>query len=309
MAEPAPSPLMEFPEMPEFYMIVAQNNAEKCCVVEDASEAFVDLLGLQKQGVSGKDLLSLLAPESRELITDKLEYDPTGDDLFDSLHRARNLKWVDASGKNLSLPIQLERIMAGANAARFRLMVPDARDQRAKDQLQHFLKAHLEGQAVEDVETGLPNRESCLRFYDSIKNFAHSQGLSVAFATMRMDRHDKSVNRYGYEKSMELMRHMAHGAKRALAAEDVMCRLNERQIALFMFNVSRESVRVMLSRLRWLIRSHRIDFGGKPDFSVTVSFAFDMLGEDGAYDVLESCESALENLHEDERNQLFELGN
>jgi hypothetical protein len=65
----------------------------------------------------------------------------------------------------------------------------------------------------------------------------------------------------------------------------------------------------VLNRLRWIIRSHRLDFGGKPDFSVTVSVAFSMLSHQDMESSLEDSEDILLALDQDERNQLIELGN
>lgn len=307
MASPIVAKPMQFLDIPEFYLIVTQNNAQKICVIEEVSNSFAELLGKKTDNLIGEDLQLLLAGAGKAFLEEQLEYEDDGVDLYDIISKLRQLKWKGESGEELALPIQVERI-AAESLPRFRLLVPNERAARAKTQLHEFLKSHLEGQAVIDDETGLINRESCLSFFQSISHFSKAQNIPVAFATMRMDRHDKSVARYGYKNSLTLIKHMAQGAKRALAGEDVVARLSDKQLALFMFDVSRESARVILNRLRWLIRSHRIDFGGKRDFSVTVSFAFDMLGNDMPYNVAEMCEQALLDLPDDERNRLIEFG-
>jgi hypothetical protein len=61
--------------------------------------------------------------------------------------------------------------------------------------------------------------------------------------------------------------------------------------------------------LRWNIRAHRIQFGGKSDFSVTTSISFDMLDQQRSDGLLARCEAAIANVDIDERNGLIELGN
>ncbi len=295
-----------FSEIPDFYMHVAQDNETKRLIIDDVNDGFSDLLATRPDHLVGKDLRDWFA-KSTITELDELDFGVDSPDLFDILSKLRTIKWKLETGSEVSFPLKISRIEAHSSHARFKLSVPNERTARAKAQLNEFLQSHFEGHIIEDKATGLANRQSCLSFFDSLVHFVHAHDISVAFATIRIDRFDKSIALYGEKNCLELIKHVARGCKRALAPEDVVARLNDQQLALFMFNVSRESARVILNRLRWLIRSHRIVFGGKSDFAVTVSFAFNMLGDEVPVSVAEQCETALANLPEDDRNRLIEL--
>lgn len=296
---------VSFSEIPDFYLHVAQDNEGKTLMIDDVNEGFSDLLATRPDHLIGTDLRDWFAKGTIDEL-DELEFTSDTPDLFEILSKLRTVKWKLETGSEVSFPLKISRIDASSTAARFKLSVPNERNARAKAQLSAFLQAHFEGHVVLDEPTGLANRQSCLSFYDSLVHFVNAHDIPVAFATIRIDRFDKSIALYGEKACLQLIQHVARGCQRALAPEDVVARLNDQQIALFMFNVSRESARVILNRLRWLIRSHRIVFGGKSDFSVTVSFAFNMLSDE-AHNVAEQCETALVELSEDERNRLIEL--
>ncbi len=296
---------VSFSEIPDFYMHVGQDNEKKTLIIDDVNDGFCDLLASRPDHVIGTDLRDWFAKATIDEL-EELEFTSDTPDLFEILSKLRAVKWKLETGSEVSFPLKISRIDASSSAARFKLSVPNERNARAKAQLSEFLQNYFAGQVVLDEATGLANRQSCLGFYDSLVHFVHAHEIPVAFATIRLDRFDKSISLYGEKACLELIKHVARGCQRALAPEDVVARLNDQQLALFMFNVSRESARVILNRLRWLIRSHRIVFGGKSDFSVTVSFAFNMLGDEET-NITEQCEAALTELPEDERNRLIEL--
>ncbi len=295
-----------FKEIPEFYVIVTQDNAAQSLMIEELNQGFADLLGIAPEAMAGNDVRQFLAPISLEALQE-IDFSEDGADFSELMSKQREMRWIMADGKVTAFPVVMTRLHATSSHARFKLSVPDERSARAKAHLDDFLKAQFESRFVADASTGLANRDTCLAFFESLQHFVQAHHLSVAFATIRIDRYEKSLSLYGKEGCHQLLRHVAQGCTRALAPEDVVAQLSDQQLALFMFNVSRESARVILNRLRWLIRSHRIAFGGKPDFSVTVSFAFNMLSEDVPSSVVDQCESTLTELPEDERNRLIEL--
>jgi diguanylate cyclase (GGDEF)-like protein len=311
MSKPELAGVVEFSNIPEFYLIVTQSNQTRECIVEAVNDGFADLLGARPDDIIGTNITQWLGKKANEAIEEMLEFESQGTDLYDVLSKQRQIKWQTAdteSGTEIAFALDINRMDARSADLRFKLSVPDQRNIREKEQMKTFLRSYFEGRMVLDAETGLPDRATCLSFFDSLTHFVHAHDIQVAFATMRIDRFDKSIAHYGYEPCLRLIQHVAQGCRRALASEDVVVRINDQQLALFMFNVSRESARVILNRLRWLIRSHRIPFGGKSDFAVTVSFAFNMLGGDMPDEALPTqCEEALKALPEDERNQLLEL--
>ncbi|MEJ0010127.1 MAG: DEAD/DEAH box helicase [Alphaproteobacteria bacterium] len=84
------------------------------------------------------------------------------------------------------------------------------------------------------------------------------------------------------------MQHVANCCRSTFRAEDLISALSDRALGLLLFDISRESARMVLNRLRWNVRNHVLSFGGKSDFSVTISIAFGMLGEKDRAAVIEA---------------------
>jgi diguanylate cyclase (GGDEF)-like protein len=235
-----------------------------------------------------------------------LEYEADAPDLLDILEKQRDVKFRLNTGEEMVLPMRLTRILSRDANVWFALEIPSERNQRAGQQLRDLLRMNLESRLVLDEATGLPNRETCFGFFDSVHHLIATQGQTAAIVALRMDRYEKSLARYGKIGCTQLMQHLAGSCRRMVSDEDVVCQLNDQTLALFLMNFSRESARVMLNRLRWLLRSHRIDFGGKSEFSVTVSIAFDIIHGNAGEGALQRCEDAVMALDTEARNQLLE---
>lgn len=167
---------------------------------------------------------------------------------------------------------------------------------------------NLEGRQQIDEATGLPDRSTADTYLGLLKNYTASNGMQAAFAVIRIDRYEKSLARYGKQGCIEQLQHVANCCRSTFRAEDVVCMLSGSTLGLVLLDISRESVRVVLNRLRWNVRNHRIVFGGKSDFSITISLSFDMLTEHTGDTLLDRCEEAVGKLDADTRNYLIELG-
>ena len=87
----------------------------------------------------------------------------------------------------------------------------------------------------------------------------------------------------------------------------MVCHLTDHTIGLFLLDISLESARVVLNRLRWLIGNHRISFGGKADFSVTISLVYSEIPEARDEDLLAISEAKAAEIGPDERNAFVPL--
>jgi GGDEF domain-containing protein len=286
-------------------LILTQEDARKQWYIRDLNNQAADVLGYTVDELKNMPLDTVLGRRTADSLREMVEFEPGAPDLQDVSSKLREFRLKHRLGDEFVSPVRLSRINSHDSNAWFQLVLPNERDQRAQQQMRDFLKLNLEGRLVIDQSTGLPDRATAKTFHDLLNNYLSSNKSEAAFAVLRLDRHDKSIERYGKDACVVLLKHAANCCRTAFRADDVICALDDHTLGLFLLDLPRESSRVVLNRLRWLIRSHRIDFGGKPDFSVTVSIAFDMLNHDG---VLESCEASVAKLDQDERNHLIELG-
>lgn len=285
-------------------LILTQEDARKQWYIKDINEQAANQLGYTVGELQNMPLDTVLGRKTADALRDMVEFEPGAPDLQDVTAKLREFKLKHRLGDEMVLPTRLTRINARDEHSWFQLVLPNERDQRAQQKMRDFLKLNLEGRLVIDSVTGLPDRATAKTFHDLLSNYLNSSESQAAFAVLRIDRHEKSLKRYGKDACVTLLKHTANCCRSAFRADDVICVLNDHTLGLFLLDLPRESARVVLNRLRWLIRSHRIDFGSKADFSVTVSIAFDMLTNEG---VMAACEKSVEALDEDERNHLIEL--
>lgn len=289
-------------------VVLLQNNEEKRLTIHGTNAIVANLLGYAEGELAGRDLVSILSQRLATMLDEDLEYADDAPDVGELLGRQREFKLRHRLGHEIAAPVTISRMMAQGHQACFQLVLPNERESRAQQNLKDFLVLNLEGRREMDDITGLPNRNTAETHLGLLKNYIAGNGMEAAFAVIRLDRHEKSLARYGAPACVELLKHTANICRSTFRTEDVICGLTDHTIGLILLDISRESARMVLNRLRWNIRNHRIVFGGKSDFSVTVSISFDMLDEHRGDTLLERCEDSAAALEVDARNVLVELG-
>lgn len=287
-------------------LLIAQDNQRRQLLIEAVNEAALNRLGYREEEIKERKLEVVLGHESALILEEELEYDEHSPDLADVLSRQRELRFRLRSGKEIAVACRINRLLAENRQHRFQLIIPNDREAKARQQLREFLKINLEGHQQLEPATGLPDRPSFDAFIGRVKGFSAESPMEVALAVLRVDRWEKSIARYGEQACKKLVQHVATVCKNTLRSEDVVAGMEDR-LGLMLIDISRDSARVVLNRLRWNIRSHTIDFGGKSDFSITVSLAFTMLSEENSARILSDCEAAVGKLEDDTRNALIEL--
>lgn len=290
-------------------LIIMQNNAEKRLSIRGANDTVSNMLGYAEGELNDSNLETVLGAKLAKLLADDVEYDEEAPDVGEILSRQREFRLKHRMGHEITVPVNIMRLMAEGHQACFQLVIPNEREVVAQQKIKDFLKLNLEGRQQLDKSTGLPDHATAQTYLSLLKNYIASNGVEACFAVLRLDRHEKSLARYGKEACNELLQHVANCCRSTFRTEDVIFVLSDHTLGLILFDISRESVRLVLNRLRWNIRTHRIVFGGKSEFSITVSVAFDMLDEERGEELLDRCEDAMTALDKDARNSLIELGN
>lgn len=288
------------------FLVLCQNNEKKQVKIVKASDELAAALGMMRSELEGQPLEMFLGAKAAESMQDYLEYDDMGPDVDSVLSRVREFKLKHHKGEELPFACRWLREPARDTNQWFRLMLKDEKRQIQDRSLQTLLRENLAGVISLDEETGLADRHTCERYLEQVHGYIKNKHVVATFAVIRLDRYEKSLAAYGAPGCRELLQHIARNCKATFREEDLVCRLSDGRIGLMLMDANTETARVVLNRLRWLIASHRIEFAGKSDFSVTVSVSFKEINADNGDTMLRDCEQAIINLHADERNQLIE---
>lgn len=289
------------------YLVLSQNNEARRIHVREASPSAASILGRNITELEGIDFSKILTPKLAEVVEDYLEYEEGAPDLDEVLRKVGDFRLLHADGSEIPLVHRIVRDPARDQHHWFRLILKDERREIAENSLQSIIHHNLAGVRSEDAESGLPDRYSAGKYLEIVQNYVRSHDLDACFAILRIDRNDKNVARYGKPACVELLNHVARCCRSKFREEDVVCKLSDHMLGLFLLDIKPESVRVVLNRLRWFISSHRIQFGGKADFSVTVSIVFGSAKAHSDDNLITLCEQEVHNIPADERNMLIEL--
>jgi GGDEF domain-containing protein len=285
---------------------LAQNNNDKSLLISGMNGVAERLLGYHAGEMVGRKFESLLSPRTAVSITEDLEYADDAPDFGDLFPRLRDVRMRHRNGEEISVNCSLNRMMSQGMNACFQLMIANDHEVAAAQKLRDFIATNLDGRKELDPITGLPNHKTAKEFLPLLKNYLSDSDMGVVFALIRLDRHEKSLARYGKEGCGQLLLHTYQCCRSTFRAEDLIFALSDHTLGVVLFDISRESSRVVLNRLRWKVSNYRIDFGGKPNFTITTCIGFDMLSG-SAEEVFERCERAMAELDANERNMLVEI--
>ena len=289
--------------------IVQQNNAAKTLTVHRMNATIENLLGFSAGEGVGLEFKAILGTRIAQLLSEEMEYGEDAPDLDDVLMRQRDLVLRHhRTGQEIKVQCTISRLMSDGVHASFQFVIPNEREELARQKIRDFIALNLEGRQQLDAASGLPDHQTAVTFLPFLKNYLTESKLEATLAVLRIDRHPKNLARYGSGGCATLLKHAANCCGAAFRSGDLIFALSDHTLGLLLFDISRESARVVLNRLRWNIGNHQIDFGGKANFSVTVSIGFDVLDAESDDGVLTSCEEAMAAYNTENRNGLIELG-
>lgn len=287
-------------------VIVCQNNDERRITIDSVSSSAEELLQQSESALKGKEINALFSQRTLDALADYLEYEEDSGDLDEIIPRIRDIKIIRGETE-IPVDVKIIREPARDRYSWFRLILRGEDHDLESSSLRAMLHANLEGHQALDPITELPDRDTALKALELTSGYVSNKNLQACFAVIRIDRHSKNISQYGHTQCGYLLKHIANASRRNFRSDDVISRISDEHIGVVLFDISFESARIVLNRLRWFISAHRINFGGKTNFSVTISVSFAPINEERDAKVLERCESVLIELAEDERNQLIEL--
>lgn len=286
--------------------VLRQDNASQSIAIIEANNNALELLDTSQEAIEKTSFFAILGKKSYEYFTETIEYETDGIDIYAACQKIRDIRFKTTGGSEITSEFHIAPIESRDGKDWFRLVLMHENVQRKREHFSRFLQEHLASIAQMDSETGLPSGSSAAEYIEMFKRMLDSNAMQGICALIRVDRHQKTLARYGKSGLVTLLKHVANCCKSTFRSDDMVCQIDDHTLALFLVDIDIDAARVVLNRLRWNIRNHTIAFGGKENFSVTVSVAFSALSSTPSL-ALTRPHQALSALSEDERNQLLEL--
>lgn len=288
-------------------LLLTQNNEKRCLKVTYISPNLAELLGYLRSDVEGKPLETILGNKAKQAVDDLMDFEDEHGDADEVLKRISSFTLKHYKGHEISFLQKLYREPARDHHPMFRVILRNERRQIEDSALPNILRENLAGIYSTDEQTGLADKECMEKYLTLVENYLQTHGLSACLAILRIDRFDKSIERYGAQACQQLVQHVASLCKGKFREEDLVCYLGGNEIGLLLMNTTPDAARIVLNRLRWHIASHRIEFGGKSDFSLTTSVVFTEINPKTERNALDAIDHHIATVPQESRNQLIEV--
>lgn len=285
---------------------ICQDNTAKNVIVTALSEPAKELSGLSPDKIVGESLAEILPDKIVEMVNDYLEYEDGGNDIEQVLSKIRNFSLRMPDGKNVPCKLKVVRTQADAHKSWFNLILQDDVAMRKAESVRAILRENFKGHEVLDPVTGLPDRGSMQRDLELVQYHADNKQLSACFALMGVDNYQALLTRHGRANCDKILTQVAMQCRRNLRGDDVVGLIGADRLGIILLDISNESARIVLNRLRWLVSSHAMEIEAGKSINATVSVSFASISSTEAEEVIRQCETSLEVLAGKQLNTLVE---
>ena len=279
----------------EGLILVCQNNEDRSLIVFAANARAQELTGQTEEYFKGRSLTEIVPRDIRESLEEYVEYDDEGADLAAVLGKIREFRLLNAEGEEVPITLKAAQAEAKDRNLWYRLILLDEKIEQEVEAFKHLLSENFRGHEVLDADTGLPDCASLLKDMEIAHYYVKDKGISCCFAAFRLDRFEELRRAFGKQQALKALQQVGANLKRNLRGDDTVGRIGEDALGLILVDITQESARVVLGRLRWLIASEPLRIPDVPPRKVTVSLAFAMIGEREPEAQLKLCEDALAN--------------
>lgn len=286
-------------------LIICQKNEAMRIEVAAVNDQARQITGYVAEQMVGKDLLDYLDDDLRAHIEEHVNYQDPQQDLGEALFRIRNLKLRAPSGELQEFRLRVVRSELMDNDPTFHLVLEDERVALETDKFKEVLKENFRGHEVLEEETGLPNRTSLLKDLELFQFFAKKREVTACFATLQLDNAAKLSAMMGAQVPLQVLKHLGQLCEQRLRREDQVGLLSDQALGLILMQITPQSARVVLNRLRWSASSMPVilETGNRVD--PEISIAFTMIDETAPDELVKRCEIKLASPGEE--GALFEV--
>lgn len=289
-------------------LTLCQNNLKQAIEIFGSNEAARNLLGYSEREFEGFPLQKVLSDEIASTIADYVEYEEGGNDISTVLRRVKDFKLKSREGKVLPMKLKVVRTESIDGQGWFRLIMQQEDLPSEMQSLLALLQQNFKGHEILDESLELPERTSLIKNVDLLKSYATTHHLKACFAVIDVDDYTGLLDSYSKPFCIKLLKHVATLCKQKLRAHDAIGTLSPSSLGLILLDITPDSARLVLNRLRWLVASQPFSQTGQKKISITVSVSFgEITAECAAQHFIAECEHALAALQHEGGNMITEV--
>ena len=276
-------------------LTVCQDNARKSVTVLTVNVAAEQLLGFAPEEVVGSSLNRFLPERISQDLEEYVEYEDGWNDVGNVLRRIRDFALVGKQGGNVPLQLRVIRAEPYQGHPVYQLIMREASRDVGNEAFRTILKENFKGHEVLDPDLKLPDRGSILKDIELVRYHVGRETVGASFAIVEVDDYRGLVDKEGQEQAHACMRAIGALCKQKLRGDDTVGCLSKSQLTLVLMDITQESARIVLNRLRWLIAAHPFTLENGKTISVNVSIGFGAIKSDqDENELLANCERSLE---------------
>ena len=271
-------------------LIVCQDNNAQRIEVAAINEQAKKITGYSSEEVVGKRLHELVEDNLREVLDERIHFVVGQDDVADALMRVRKLSLKTKNGAMQEFRLRVVRSEVMDSNPTFHLVLEDERVALENDGFKEVLKENFRGHEVLEEQTGLPNRSSLMKDLELFQFFAKKREATACFAVLQLDNTAELSAMMGAQVPYQVLKHLGQLCAQRLRTEDTVGLFSGQALGLILMQITPESARLVLNRLRWSAASMPVilDTGKRVD--PEISIAFHMIGEATPEAIMIGCE-------------------
>lgn len=276
-------------------ILVCQNNEAASLTVQEVNPIFCEMTGFETDEVEQRSLKDILGKKLQEYLEDYLEFEDDAHDMQQVLSKvARNEFMIRCkNGQEKAVHCKIVRSNAYDRHQWFRLILQDERYYREEDAKRAILAENFRGYEKLDAQTQLPDKATLEKDMELVQHYVSGAHMSALYVLVRLDDYNHMMG-FGKEVATKAINHVASALRRNLRADDRICLAEGNVLGLILTDITLESARVVLNRLRWQVVSDRMRIKDGVSTSLNISVAYCPITEhEQCTAIMKRCASAL----------------
>lgn len=289
-------------------IVVCQNNEKKVVEIAAVNDRAELLIGYRAEELVGKPLADYVSAKLAALINEEVDFRDPQRDFGDAFSKTYEFQFIQKSGEQVDFRLRLVRSETIGMNPVFHLVLQEESVFREHEAFKKILSENFKGHEVIDEATGLPDRGSLLKDLEMVQYYTKKREFSACFAIMELDDFDVLQKTKGDAYCQQALSNVGKLCRQKLRKEDAIGKMSARSLGVVLMQITPESSRIVLNRLRWSIGSMPLIMDDGKKLEATVSVSFVMLNENDPEVLMRQCEQMLNENRNKGKNLLHEAG-
>lgn len=279
-------------------ILVCQNNDDQTLLVKEVNDIYSEMTGIAAEEAVDKPLRDVLGHKLQGYIDDYLEYEEDAYDMQQIFSKVMRGEFAirDKDGHEKFVNCKVVRSNAYDQHHWFRLIIRDEKFYREEDAKRSILFENYRGYEKIDERTQLPDFATLQKDLELVQHYVISNEISALYVLVRLDDYNHMMS-FGKDNAVKSIKHVASTLRRNLRQDDRICIVSDDTLGMILTDISIESARVVLNRLRWQVVSDRMRIKDGVSTSLNVSMAYILIGEGASEEIMKRTHQGLGGIH------------